>query len=673
MNRLGELLGHHVRESIALDPAARPEWGAGLRAATAMAIPLIAGWHLKRPELLWAGLGGWLTMLADPGGTYRVRAAAMMTLALAGSAATLLGGLAGLSPWIGSGLLFAFALLCSLMRVRGDTAGTLGVLTLIEFCLTYGNPAHLHPGLLRAALFAAGALFALLFAIALWPFRPYRPVRAAISAAYAGLADAADEAAQLTASPFETAGWQTLDSIRRRVREMLERSRQALGVARAAHHGETGRGLQLLVLYEIAELLLGDLEAFVEALRSRSEKHRPLPIHAAESLARLAADQRAVANAIRADPQGAGPGLDLQTEEFRIALPDPEARTDLLPLARRVEDEMRHARQAVVALNGGGPGPQRPGTAAPPDEPPSLRDVLSLSSAEVRHAVRLALVATAAQLLANTLRLQRSYWVTLTSVLVLQPHAVATVRRALQRVGGTVIGGIVAALIARYAHRSPVALPLLFLMASTGVALRRVNYAVFAALITPVFVLLAEVNAGTTHLTEVRILDTLLGGALALFGALTLWPTRELPRMPALIAATLRANASYLEAILEGQPPSVVVPARRRIGLVTANVEAALQRLLGEKPPPDRVQPLMTLVAYSRRLSASSTAIGAEHAEVRGRLAGFVDILRALANAADAGRRPLPLPEIALAKEPEPVQRLARQLRVVRSALARVV
>jgi hypothetical protein len=102
-------------------------------------------------------------------------------------------------------------------------------------------------------------------------------------------------------------------------------------------------------------------------------------------------------------------------------------------------------------------------------------------------------------------------------------------------------------------------------------------------------------------------------------------------------------------------------------------VEAALQRLLGEKPPPDRVQPLMTLVAYSRRLSASSTAIGAEHAEVRGRLAGFVDILRALANAADAGRRPLPLPEIALAKEPEPVQRLARQLRVVRSALARVV
>jgi uncharacterized membrane protein YccC len=64
VNRLRDLLGHHVRESIALDPSARPEWAAGLRVATAMAVPLIVGWALHRPEFLWCGLGGWLAMLA---------------------------------------------------------------------------------------------------------------------------------------------------------------------------------------------------------------------------------------------------------------------------------------------------------------------------------------------------------------------------------------------------------------------------------------------------------------------------------------------------------------------------------------------------------------------------------------------------------------------------------
>ena len=143
--------------------------------------------------------------------------------------------------------------------------------------------------------------------------------------------------------------------------------------------------------------------------------------------------------------------------------------------------------------------------------------------------------------------------------------------------------------------------------------------------------------------------------------------------MPALIAAALRANATYLEAILQRQPSSVTVPARRRIGLVTANAEAALQRLLGEGPPANRVQPLMTLVAYSWRLNASTTAICAEEPSDPSRLAPFVDALRALADTAEAGRSPPLLPRLDVEREPEAAQRMARQIEVVRSSLARVL
>ncbi len=658
MTKVRGQIARYLRESVALD-AARPQWAAGLRAATAMAIPLLAGWTLHRPELVWSGLGGWLTMVADPGGPYRARAAAMSTFAVAGSLATALGGLAGQAPFAGAAALFVFALLCSLVRVRGDTAASIGILCLIEFCITQGSPAPIAAGAARAVLFAGGGAFAILLATAIWPFRPYRPVRAAVAGAWTGLAAVADGAARVAAAPYDAAQWDALAPLRRALRDALEKARQALGLARAGHQGETGRGLQLLVLYEIAELLFGDLVALIEALRARAERREPLPETASPSLSALASAQLALARSV--EHEALPPPL---------LLPRPSAEGDLAPLVARVHAEMRQAEESAIALEHGRAGPQGPGAIAPPDEPPSLRDVLSPGSIELRHALRVAIVATVAQLLADSLRLQRSYWVTLTAVIVLQPHAVATVRRALQRVGGTVIGGLVAAVIARSARGSPLIIPLLFAMASTGVALRRINYAVFAALVTPVFVLLAEVNAGSGHLTRVRILDTLLGGALALIGAMTLWPTRDLERMPSLIAAILRANGAYLEAVLGRKPPAAVVAARRRIGLSVANAEAALQRLIGEGPVAHRMEPLMALVAYARRLSASITALATAPPDPP-HGAALEQAVRSLADAAEAGEAPPPLPGLDEHAGPEPARRLARQLRVVHSALAR--
>jgi uncharacterized membrane protein YccC len=648
-----------VRGTLALD-AARPQWGAGLRAATAMMVPLTVGWTARRPELIWAGLGGWLAMLADPGGPYPARARVMGSFALAGSIATFAGSLAGQSPWVAVPALFVAALLCSLVRVRGDTAAVSGVLVLTMFCITEGTPAHAGEGLVRVELFAAGALFALLLSIAVWPFRPYHPVREAVAACWTAIGDLSAALARIASSPHDPAAWEALVPLRRKAREELEEARAALGLARKGRQGETKRGLQLLVLYEIAELLLGDMAAVLEALRSRTEHGEPLPESAARAVDELSRAQYAIA--LAAIDQGPAPDS--------LALPEVAASGELAALLARVVAETRQAIESVRALQHGGEGPPPPGARAPPDEWPSLRDALARGSLELQHALRVAIVATAAALLAAALHLERSYWATITVILVLQPHAVATVRRALQRVAGTVIGGTAAALIARM-HQPLLLGPLLFLFAFAGVAVRRINYAVFAALVTPVFVILAEMNAGGLHLTEARILDTLLGGALALAGALILWPARDLERMPALIAEVLRANRSYLQSVLRGDGPAAVVAARRRVGLATANAEAALQRLIGEAPPAARVEPLMALVAYARRLSASITALSAVPRDpaVGARLD---QALAALADAAEAGTPPPPLPPLDEATMPGPAQRLARQLRVVHSALARL-
>src|SRR5262249_20931935 len=156
-------------------------------------------------------------------------------------------------------------------------------------------------------------------------------------------------------------------------------------------------------------------------------------------------------------------------------LPEVTAAAELRALFARVKTQVHYGIETARALQRGGEGPRRPGALAPPDEWPSLRDTLSPASVELQHALRVAIVATAAALVAAAFHLERSYWVTLTVIIVLQPHAVATVRRGLQRVGGTVIGGLAASLIVRTVRPPLVLGGLLFALACVGVAFRRVN------------------------------------------------------------------------------------------------------------------------------------------------------------------------------------------------------
>ena len=82
-------------------------------------------------------------------------------------------------------------------------------------------------------------------------------------------------------------------------------------------------------------------------------------------------------------------------------------------------------------------------------------------------------------------------------------------------------------------HDQRAILVLTFVFAASCVALLPVNYAAFSVFLTPTFVLLAEASAGDWNLAETRVLNTLLGGALALAGARFLWPSPERERFPA--------------------------------------------------------------------------------------------------------------------------------------------
>jgi uncharacterized membrane protein YccC len=279
-------------------------------------------------------------------------------------------------------------------------------------------------------------------------------------------------------------------------------------------------------------------------------------------------------------------------------------------------------------------------------------------------------------------------------LILLQPYTPATFTKTLQRVAGTVLGGIVAALLVAGVHHAAAATMLATLLAGVSAAVLQLNYALFSFFLTPTFVLLAEINAHDGRLAEVRIVNTLIGGVLAFAGARLLWPHRERTKLPDAIAGVLgelrRYLAEIVRVIVARLPPPApsLTDARRRLGLSCNAADQSFQRLLAERAGGSAAEePIMTLLLYARRFggtlgaaaSARAIAPAPAYGDAFARFAPVGDaVLAALAQAVRAGSAPAPLPsfDTLLASVDAPLVkarlgRLVQQLTVLHQAVAR--
>ncbi|MFL5515177.1 MAG: FUSC family protein, partial [Gemmatimonadales bacterium] len=619
-----------VRAATALAPA-RPAYTAGLRAAMATVAPLVVAHLLAIPGGTWLSLAGFTGTLANKGGPYRMRAASMGALTLAGTLAVALGTLsAGRTP-LAVPLTFFVAVACSLARVWGSAGASVGTSTLNLFVIALAfPPENEQEALTRAGLVFLGGLWAMLVSLVLWPLSPYRPVRLAVAACYRVLALYAADIGRW-ASEGAMREPSDLPPVGVVVRRALEDARAALAATRRGVPGESGPGERLVVLREIVDQLFGNLLALAEGIETIPRKTRDASVQArvSETLRAVAASLGELADRIEADRDATPVAIGWDGSLLRRAVPaggsaesDDTARHLYLETAELIDRLAQYTRAAVEMLGDAQPASTVEGMVdvGDPESRTSplaaLRAVLAPHSVILRFALRLGFVAAVAVWLTGALDLKRGYWVTITIVIILQPYTGATTLKAMQRVLGTVVGGALTALLGALFHGSWAILGLAFLFSATCVALLPLNYAAFSVFLTPTFVLLAEANAGDWHLAGLRIVNTLLGGALALTGAHLLWPAPEWDRLPSYMAASLRANRDYLHAVIQRfadrspRAGRALREARRQSGLAVANADESFQRLLGEQRGRDaELAPLMTFLTYTRRLTASTAAL----------------------------------------------------------------
>ncbi|MES3000394.1 MAG: FUSC family membrane protein [Pseudomonadota bacterium] len=240
----------------------------------------------------------------------------------------------------------------------------------------------------------------------------------------------------------------------------------------------------------------------------------------------------------------------------------------------------------------------------------------------LRHAIRAALAITAGYAIGWALPWgSHEYWILLTIVVVLRGSLSQTLERRNSRVGGTLLGCIVAGVLLN-AQLSPVVL-LLLVATAQGVAHAFALQRYLVTAVAATVLALVQAHQLAPEISPVfevaeRVLDTLIGVSIAWVFSYVL-PSWERTQVGALVARTLAAQEKHAQLALalarplegvEGHPELAWRLARREAYDSLSALVQAVQRSLSEpravRPP---LQDLERLLAHGYQLLAQLTAI----------------------------------------------------------------
>jgi uncharacterized membrane protein YccC len=645
----------------------------GLRAAIAVAGTMAVGSLLGLPQLGLAALGALLACFADPGGAVRARLPPMLIFGVLGALCfSVFGLILAYSPPVAILAAGATIFACSFARIYGQAGMQTGNLVSVATVLSLDAPirsvmAAVAPGL----AFWAGAAGAALLTLALWRIRPFHPARQALADLALALSALARDLVGLAedAAPDEDGFDLHARGHRRAVREAIERAR-VVTLATIRRRGAASQRANAIALrLATFDRMFGAMIAVGEAMAA-DPAGAPAARQALRDLAPMLA---ALAPAIEAD-------RSLDTPQVRAALrrlrDDIGAISDETPI-RRLLDAVADRLSVIVTVSNA-PGPSPANDSAAFDWRAAMFGPIAanwtLDSVSLRHALRTAMVTTPVLGFVQWLGNPFGHWLAITVIFVLQPHFSATWVRALERVGGTAAGGMIAALIGLVCHtRMELALAMIPLTL-TAFTIKGVNYSAYVAVLTPMIVLLIEqIAPGTDQWTIAlsRVGFTLAGGVLAVAANLALWPSFEGNRLGAARDAAIAAHRDYLTASFAYLLDRAVIPeaARRHAGLASNNLEASIARALME--PHRGHDPLLRsalVVDAALRRTAGRLAVlnldpipAADERDLWQRWRDWLD------TALDPARGPVPPtpPPVARAASAESLRRLARQAELV--------
>ncbi len=179
----------------------------------------------------------------------------------------------------------------------------------------------------------------------------------------------------------------------------------------------------------------------------------------------------------------------------------------------------------------------------------NLRLLFNLDSFLFRYALRMGITAALGMGLYKILDLERGYWIPLTSLIVFQPYFSALIKKSIDRVLGTLFGGIAGGALLFYPIAMPWKLAVFFISFLLMVHYIHRRYSLAAFFITLNLVLLFNLNESMSHTVILYRAGATVGGALlAVLAGLAFLPHWDKDWLPRHLQKAIWANALFFES-----------------------------------------------------------------------------------------------------------------------------
>lgn len=180
-----------------------------------------------------------------------------------------------------------------------------------------------------------------------------------------------------------------------------------------------------------------------------------------------------------------------------------------------------------------------------------VKQHLTPESVLFRHAIRVSIVLLIGYIFVQLSGIEYGYWVLLTALFVSQPNFNATKRRLRLRIVGTLVGIILGYAILYFVPSLEGQLLLLILSGVLFFELRSKQYAQATAFITILALINFNLDGIGFAAALPRMIDTLIGCALAWFGVSFIFPDWKFRRLSRTIYRSLTAQCNYLAEVTE--------------------------------------------------------------------------------------------------------------------------
>ncbi len=583
----------------------------GLRITTGVTLPAIVFYFLGELEIgMVMSLGAMCVSASDIPGPIQLRRNGMLVCTGVVTLMAFVAGLMSGSPWLMGGMIALSCFFFSMLGVYGARANAIGVAALLILVLGIFRLHGDHAGWKNALLVGLGGAWYMLMSLAVYSFRPFRLIQQALGESITAVGDylRARSLFYFSASDHIIIYQDVIErqaEVQKKqllVRELMYRSRHI-----TKESSTTSRTL-LMMFTDTIDLFERATTSFYsyEILHRRFGQSGILEDFG-KCVAALGEALDEVGVAVQAGRE-ARQSPELRkvyarlVEKFDRFVIDHRSQENLEPLIslRKILQAIDDVLSRVESLQlYSAYDPERVSKFTPLENygsfiektdlrPVLLLDNLTVKSSVFRHSLRLSLATITGYTISHLFTFGHSYWILLTIIVILKPAYSLTRTRNLERVIGTVAGALIGILlIYLVADRGALFTIMLILMAASY-SFMRTRYLVSVLFMTP-YVLILFYLLGSSEFKLVlqdRLVDTLIGSAIAFLASVMLLPSWEKLQLPHYLQETIKGSIAYFtkvaDLLLPGKEGTKYKLERKQAFVSLGNLSEAFTRMLHE-------------------------------------------------------------------------------------------